>query len=59
MASPTSDTHPKKHRSISSFTDLVERIRGVIGQREVVLMILLAVIAGGVWGFITLADEVG
>ena len=59
MSSPTPDTHTEKHRSISSLSDLVERVRGVIGQREVALMIFVAVMAGGVWSFITLADEVG
>ena len=41
-----------------SLSSLLARARGLIGRREVVLIVLLAVLAGGVWSFIALAGEV-
>lgn len=40
-------------------TDLLARARTLIGRREVLLMVLVAGLAGSVWGFIELAEAVG
>lgn len=42
-----------------SLSPLLARARGLIGRREVVLIVLLATFAGGVWGFLELADVAG
>ena len=43
---------------MASLASLTARLRSAIGQREVVLIVLLAVLAGGTWGFLELAEEV-
>ena len=41
-----------------SLPSLFARARGLVGRREVALIVLLATLAGGVSGFIKLASEV-
>lgn len=43
----------------SPVSDLYATVRDLVGRREIVLVALLVGIAGGVWGFIELAEAVG
>jgi undecaprenyl-diphosphatase len=54
MATPPPDRSSTRARA----TSFVQRLRRVVGRREVALMALLAVFAGGIWGFLTLAEAV-